>query len=96
MEASTTILHAVCLKRMLMACKMLAGAPVVLFEDNEGCIAMREKLRSKTRSKHIDLRVWLFKDHVERGVLRFVSCTAEIMCADGKGSRCTNSHSIVT
>jgi hypothetical protein len=83
MAASTSALHAVWLKRMLMACEMLSGAPVVVFEDNEGCIAMSENLRSKTRSKHIDLRVWSLKEHVERGVLRLVSCPTEDMCADG-------------
>ena len=83
MAASNAALHAVWLKRMLMACEMLSGAPVVVFEDNEGCIAMSENLRSKTRSKHIDLRVWSLKEHVERGVLRLVSCPTEDMCADG-------------
>jgi len=66
-----------------MACKMLSGAPVVVFEDNEGCIAMSESLRSKTRSKQIYLRGWSLKEHVERGVLRLVSCPTEDMCADG-------------
>ena len=53
------------------------------FEDNEGCIAMSENLRSKTCSKHIDLRAWSRKEHVERGVLRLVSCPTEDMCAGG-------------
>ena len=34
-------------------------------------------------SKHIDLRVWSLKEHVERGVLRLVSCPTEDMGADG-------------
>ena len=59
--ASTAALHVVWPKRMLMACEMLSGAPVVVFEDNEGCIAVSENLRSKTRSKHIDLRAWSLK-----------------------------------
>ena len=89
MAASTAALHSVWLKRILMACEMLSGALVVEFEANEGCIVMSENLRSKTRSKHIDLRGWSLKEQVARGVLRLLSCPMEDMCAGDMTKRRT-------
>ena len=60
MAACAAAQEAIYLRRLLAELGFAQAQPTVIFEDNQGCIAMSENPVSNKRSKHIDIR-WHFE-----------------------------------
>ena len=54
----------------------------VLFEDNQGCIALSSNSVTNERSKHIDVRYHFCRERVQSGELQVKHCPTEYMVAD--------------
>ena len=57
--------------------------PVVLLEDNQSAIKLARNLDTSSRTKHIDIRHHLVKDHVARGDVVLMYVSTEDQAADG-------------
>ena len=58
------------LKGILEDLKEIAAEdPFVIFEDNQGCIAMSKNTECK-RVKHIDIKHHFIRDHINNGTLK--------------------------
>lgn len=57
--------------------------PTVIYEDNEGCIAMCKNPVQRERSKHIYIKWNFVKGATENGVIAPTSCRTDKMVADG-------------
>ncbi len=56
--------------------------PTVLYEDNEGCIHMAKNDVTRSRSRHIDMRVHDLRDRVAAGTVCIIPCSTKLMVAD--------------
>ena len=57
-------------------------APTVLYSDNQGSIALSKNPDSHRRTKHIDVRYHLLREHVERGTVTVQYVSTKAMPAD--------------
>ena len=57
-------------------------APTVIFEDNEGCIAMVKNPVSREKAKHIDIKIKYVNSQYEQGVMAPAPCRTDEMVAD--------------
>lgn len=55
--------------------------PVVIYEDNRGCIGMARNRETK-RSKHIDVKHHFIRDHIEAGRLLIEPVSTQDQLAD--------------
>ena len=46
-------------------------SPTIIYEDNNGCIALGNSGHFKGRSRHIDLRYMFLSDYIARGIVKF-------------------------
>jgi hypothetical protein len=59
-----------------------ATGPVVVKEDNQGCIAISNNPTLNSRSKHIDIRHHVVRDLVDDGTIKLEYCPTKMMVAD--------------
>jgi KUP system potassium uptake protein len=57
-------------------------APFIIREDNQGAIALIRDHRFSDRSKHIDIRYFYIREHVEQGTYTIEYCPTNLMLAD--------------
>ncbi len=56
--------------------------PTVIYEDNQGCIALVKNPVAREKAKHIDIKVKYVSQQYKEGVLTPVPCPTEEMLAD--------------
>ena len=54
----------------------------VLFSDNQEEICVAHKTASRSRAKHIDIKVYFLREHIRPGEMTLKYPTATIMVAD--------------
>ena len=57
-------------------------SPTVIYEDNNGCIALGNSGHFKGRSRHIDLRYMFLSDYIARGLVKFERVDSKNQIAD--------------
>ena len=57
-------------------------SPTIIFEDNNGAIALGNSGHFKGRSKHIDLRFFFLSDYISRGLVKFERVDSTNQIAD--------------
>ena len=67
MAASAAVQEAVYLRQLLLDLGQPQHMATVLFEDNQGCIAMAANPVLHKRSKHIDIRYHFVRERVASG-----------------------------
>jgi hypothetical protein len=68
--------------RQLLSDLGFVQPPTVLYEDNQGAIALASNAMVNQRSKHIDIRYHYVRQMVQRGTVTIVYCRTEEMLAD--------------
>ena len=56
--------------------------PVVIFEDNQACMAMAKNPQFHRRSKHIDIRHHFIREMIQDSIIELQYCQTERMVAD--------------
>ena len=54
----------------------------ILFEDNQGSIALAKNPKDHSRAKHIDIKYHFVRHAVEEKSIQFIYCPTENMMAD--------------
>jgi len=73
--------EAVWLRQLLDDLGVPVTHPVVMYEDNQGCIKLASSEKMNARTKHIDIRHHLC-DLINHDVIEFVYCQTDKMIAD--------------
>ncbi|KAE9040172.1 hypothetical protein PR003_g4054 [Phytophthora rubi] len=55
----------------------------LIYQDNQGCIALAKNPVYHTRTKHIDIKFHFLREKVERGTIRLEYKPTDEMIADG-------------
>ena len=59
-----------------------AESTFIINEDNQGAIALVRDHRFSDRSKHIDIRYFFIREHIEQGAFEVTYCETSKMLAD--------------
>lgn len=80
MAASAAVQEAMFLRCLLASLGFAQSDPTVIFEDNQGCIALSENPVLHQRTKHIDIRHHYVRECVASGdvVLQYVSTDRQV------------------
>jgi hypothetical protein len=73
---------AVHLRQILADLGFAQDSPTVLYEDNEGCIALAQNPGNRDRTRHIDIQYHDLRGRVANGTVRLVPCATGNMVAD--------------
>ena len=68
--------------RLLCSVGFKQETPAMMYEDNQGTIALTKNLKSHSRTKHIDIKYHFIREAVENKVVKLVYCHTEKMIAD--------------
>ncbi len=79
---SSATQEAVWLRRLLSTIGAKFPGATVIFEDNQGAIAMSKNPVSHARMKHIDIKFHYIREAVENGSVQLKYCCTEEMLAD--------------
>ncbi len=79
---SSATQEAVWLRRLLSSVGAKVAGATVIFEDNQGAIAMSKNPVSHARTKHIDIKFHYIREAVENGSVQLKYCSTEEMLAD--------------
>ena len=82
LSAGAAAQEAVWLRTMLSELHFKQEEPTIIFEDNQGCIAMTIKPGQHQRTKHIDIRHHFIKDLVDSGQVLLKYLPTDKMLAD--------------
>ena len=82
MAASLASRELLWLRELLTEMNLQVCDPVIVWEDNQGCIKLVESEKFGARTKHIAVCHFLLRDLQEKGVLRLQYCPSEEMLAD--------------
>lgn len=80
--ASCAAQEAVWLRNVLICFGFEQKIPTTLCEDNQSCIKIASNVKTLTRIKHLDIKLYFVKDLVDRNVLKFEYCSTTNMVAD--------------
>jgi len=84
MALGDALQDALWIRRVLSNCALLSEEATVIYEDNQGTIAVSKQdpgsVSSKT--KHIAVRYFFVREHVECGDIAVIYCCTEEMVAD--------------
>lgn len=89
MAASTTealfetVREAMWLRSLADSIKIEISNPIVIFEDNNGCISIANNPTSHKRSKHIDIKYHFSREQIENNKIKLVHMLTEEQLADG-------------
>jgi hypothetical protein len=83
MALAATFQEAVWLRRLAHDLRLpITDSPTVIYEDNQGAIALVKDHRFSDRSKHIDIRYFYIREHLEQGTFNVTFCATAEMLAD--------------
>jgi hypothetical protein len=82
MAASAAVQEAIYMRRLLGDIGYQQEQPTVIYEDNQGCIALSENPVEHKRTKHIDIRYHFTRERVESGDVVLEYVTTEDQLAD--------------
>jgi hypothetical protein len=70
------------LRQLLADLGFKQEGPTVIFDDNQGCVALAQNARGGKRTKHIDVRYHFVRERIECGELKVVYVSTEHQLAD--------------
>lgn len=70
------------LRQLMMDIGLPQDAPTLIYEDNQGCIAMAKNHMIQERTKHIDIRHHFLRELVAGKVVKVLYCETDKMLAD--------------
>jgi hypothetical protein len=82
MAVCAAVQEAIYLRRLLEDLGYRQQDPTVIYEDNQGCIALSENPILHKRTKHIDIRYHFTREKVETGEVKLVYVPTEDQLAD--------------
>ena len=62
--------EAMWLKSLANSINVIISEPIIIYEDNNGCISIAKNLTSHKRSKHIDIKYHFSREQVEENVIK--------------------------
>ncbi|CAK9816243.1 Copia protein [Anthophora plagiata] len=74
--------EALWLKSLAISINIRIEQPIVIYEDNNGCISIANNPSSHKRSKHIDIKYHFTREQVERKVIQLIFISTENQLAD--------------
>ena len=80
--ASLATQEAIWLRSLLADLNFIQDEPTVIFEDNQGAIAMSRNPKYHGRTKHIDIKHHFVRDKCESGDIVLTYCSTNDMIAD--------------
>ena len=85
MALAVAVQEALYLKRLMLEFKErkeCSSSPVVIHEDNQGCIALANNPVYQQRTKHIDVKFHFIREAMETGETKLTFCPTDKMLAD--------------
>ena len=70
------------LKSLIEEIQLPLKTPIILMEDNQGCIAIAENQGNHSRTKHIDIKNHFIRDKIQEGIFKMQYCKTDLMIAD--------------
>lgn len=58
------------LKSLLASIKINVSKPIIIYEDNNGCINIANKPINHKRSKHIDIKYYFSREQIEKNIIK--------------------------
>ena len=62
--------EAMWLKSLAITINVIIAQPIVIYEDNSGCISIANNPTSHKRSKHIDIKYHFSREQIEKNVIK--------------------------
>src|SRR5690242_15694568 len=82
MALSSAVQEAVWVRGILKEINMCHNEPVLIYQDNQGCISMAKNPSHHSRSKHIDIKYHFVREKVDNKEIKIRYCPTERMVAD--------------
>ena len=82
MALCAAIQEGVFLRQLLADIGVKQESATVLFEDNQGCIALANNPVTSVRSKHIDIKYHFVREQINKGAFKVTYCPTDRMIAD--------------
>jgi hypothetical protein len=82
MSSTHATKEAIWLKQLLAEIEIHLDGPVLMYNDNQGCIQLAKNPAQHQRTKHIDLRHHYIREKLESGEITLQYCSTEDMVAD--------------
>lgn len=76
------VMEAVWLRQILTELGFPQQKPTIMYEDNQGCIALAKNPTNHQRSKHIDVAFHFSREKVQDHTIQIVYCATQYMLAD--------------
>ena len=80
--ASLATQEAIWLRSLLADLKFVQGKPTIIYEDNQGAVALSKNPRYHARTKHVDIKYHFVRDKFENGEIILTYCYTNDMIAD--------------
>ena len=80
--ASLATQEALWLRSLMADLKFVQGKPTIIFEDNQGAVALSKNPRYHARTKHVDIKHHFVRDKFESGEIIITYCSTNDMIAD--------------
>ena len=80
--ASLATQEAIWLCSLLADLKFVQGKPTIIFEDNQGAVALSKNPRYHARTKHVNIKHHFIRDKFESGEIILTYCSTNDMIAD--------------
>jgi hypothetical protein len=82
MAASSAAQEVMYLRALLLSLRHKQDGPTILYQDNQGAIAIGKDFVSNRRTKHIDIKYHYIRERVEKGDIQLQYLSTEEMIAD--------------
>jgi len=82
LAASAATKEALWLRKLLTECGYPQSKPTIIFEDNQGCIAISQNPSHHPRTKHFDIQHHFVREKVQSGEIILKYCPSDRMLAD--------------
>jgi transposase InsO family protein len=80
--ACSTSREAKWIRQLLAEIEFPITGPVMIFEDNQGCISISSNNRTDSRTKHIDVKYHFVRDMIQKNMIELKYIPTERMLAD--------------
>jgi hypothetical protein len=82
MALYSAVQESIWLRRILKELKQLKDLPTMIYQDNQGTIALAKNPIFHSRSKHIDIKFHFTRDKIQDGVIQVEYKSTQEMVAD--------------